>query len=139
MAWLQTPVRHGRSNRMGESRAVRMAADKVELPLPAVKQGAYLLGYLLEVGPVFGGGTERTPITFSELQAWQHLVGVHLRPWECRMLRRLSRDYLTQSAEASSRSCPAPWTPPAEANRKRVAAQVGSIFGNLVRRKGKPS
>lgn len=49
------------------------------------------------------------PITHGELEAWQRNTGITLAPWEARVIRDLSRDYISESSKAEKRDCPEPW------------------------------
>jgi len=66
---------------------------------------------LMEIGPVEPAGMDRGPITWQSIVAWQTATRTKLRPWEMRMLRRLSCDYLTESRAAEEMHRPAPWAP----------------------------
>lgn len=109
-AWLNaTPSRapEDKSTSPSLSRIERMRrANKDEDPeMPPVGAGGYLLGYLFEIGPTLDSG----PLTQAELRAWQLNVGIVLEPWEIRVLRRLSCDYVASSHAAIDRNAPAPW------------------------------
>lgn len=69
----------------------------------------YLLGYFFEVGPVMAGGMGPAPITQQEIAAWQANTGVELRPWESRVIRQLSADYITELHKAEDPDRAAPW------------------------------
>lgn len=87
------------------------AADDYAPDMPGVDGAEYLLGYLFEIGPTVAAGMSAGPITHEELRAWMHNIGVELRPWEVRILRRLSCDYLAESHRAEKADCAAPWRP----------------------------
>jgi hypothetical protein len=77
--------------------------------MPSAEGADYLLGYLWEVGPTLVAGMGAGPITHQELRAWQVNSGIRLQPWEARILRRLSIDYLAEMSRAEKADCPAPW------------------------------
>lgn len=77
--------------------------------LPPVDGGVHVLAVLLEVGPTMAAGMGEGPVTHEELRAWQANTGVVLTPWEVRVVRRLSQEYLTQSHQAVRRDAPPPW------------------------------
>lgn len=83
-----------------------MRADGIEPDLPKV-ECAYLVDYLKEVGPVMSDGA----ITWQELRAWQEQTGRVLQPWEAKMLRSLSIDYLNESQLAKSEDRQPPYQP----------------------------
>lgn len=96
--------------------------------MPPVTGPAYLLEYLFEIGPTMAAGMGNGPITFSEILAWQLLTGIRLRPWEVRLLRRLSRDYLGAS---QSDVVHAPWQPPDEKPQPTAAQLAIRALANL--------
>ncbi len=73
-------------------------------------------------------------IGWRDLTAWQEVMGIELEPWEARLIRRLSSEYISQYHEAEKPDCPAPWVEVVEANREIVAAKVASIFGGRARK-----
>lgn len=72
-------------------------------------EAEYLVAYLFDAGPVMAAGMGVATLSHQELQAFCELTGIALQPWEARMLRNLSRDYLTASQAAEKIDCPAPW------------------------------
>jgi hypothetical protein len=89
-----------------------------------------LLEYLLEIGPADATGMGAVPISFQEIESWQHQVGVELAPWEVRMLRSLSREYVGELNAATKPDRPMPWEPgkqqtiQAAANNLRAAVRA---------------
>ena len=77
--------------------------------MPPLEWAPYIVNYLFEIGPVLPAGMGSGPITASEIEAWQRLLGLELQPWEVRLLLRLSREYLSESHSATERGRPAPW------------------------------
>jgi hypothetical protein len=80
-----------------------------EPDMPPAEGVGYLLGYLWEVGPTMAAGMGAGPVTHTELRAWQANTGIELAPWEARILRRLSHDYLAESHAAEKPDRAAPW------------------------------
>lgn len=91
--------------------------------LPPLEVGDYLAAFLFEIGPTMSGASGGGALTFSEIDAWCTRTGIDLEPWESRILRRLSRDYLSESGKAEKRDCPAPWRVPG-AKPEPTAAQI---------------
>ena len=85
--------------------------------MPGVDGGAYLVGYLWEMGPTVAAGDRQAVLNHEAILAWQALIGVELEPWEVRFLRRLSGEYLTESHRAQQRDCPAPLRTQSESER----------------------
>lgn len=81
----------------------------VDIQMPTIEWGAYILAYLFEVGPTMPSGMGSGPLTFSEIEAWQRTVGIFLLPFEAQLLRRLSVEYFGESHAATKFDCPAPY------------------------------
>jgi hypothetical protein len=108
------------------SRMKRLIDGGQPIPLPEINVD-YILAYLWEVGPTISGGMGEAPLSHAELLAWQTNVGIDLQPWESRMLRRLSVDYLVESQNATEPDCPAPFG--AITRRIIVAKKLDDFFG----------
>ncbi len=76
---------------------------------PAISSCDYMIGYLFEVGPVMGDTMKQAALSNTEIRAWQDNTGARLTPWEARLLRSLSREYLCASQAAEAPGCPPPW------------------------------
>ncbi|MDD2742324.1 MAG: hypothetical protein PHV02_08625 [Rhodocyclaceae bacterium] len=92
------------------------------------------------MGPVLSGGMGPAPITFSEIESWQRQTGVSLQPWELRLMRRLSFDYITETQKAAAPECPPPWAPDddSEKNRAATANKVKNVMRSFILSKEKP-
>ena len=112
------------------SRRERTERDGSEIEMPPFDQGEYLIGYLYEVGPTVAAGMGAGPVTFTEIAAWQSARGFELEPWEARLLRRLSVDYLAESHRATKRDCPPPWggSVAVRVSANRAAARALELF-----------
>lgn len=112
------------------SRRERIERDGGEIETPPFDQGDYLIGYLYEVGPTVAAGMGAGPVTFTEIAAWQAARGFELEPWEARLLRRLSVDYLAESHRATERNCPPPWggSVAVRVSHDRAAARALELF-----------
>lgn len=88
-----------------------------------------IVGLLFDAGPVSSSAGGSMPLTWADLQAWQAATGLDLPPWQLRLLRRLSGDYLMELNQGASVDAPPPWernlTPQ---RRKKVAKHVRSIL-----------
>ena len=116
-AWLNaTPERakHDKSTARRLSRLEQLRIERKDddyVPdLPRVDSADYLVAYLWDVGPTLVAGMGLGPLTHHEIRAWQSNTGVSLQPWEARILRQLSMDYIAQMRDGEKADCPAPWT-----------------------------
>lgn len=139
MAWLNTtpvPKDKGGGTKPGlqdkRSRRVQMeeagqVVPEPDCPLP------YLVEYLLEIGPIQPGGIGLARIGWGEIAAWCAQVHVALQPWEARLLRRLSGDYLAAQHAAEDPACPPPWREEQqeqqpETKAERLNRQIDAFF-----------
>jgi hypothetical protein len=84
---------------------IKRAGDEVMWPeLPA----AYLFDLLFEVGPFMNTGMGTLPLTWLEINAWKDAIGFDLQPWEARILKSSSAEYVAQMNLASKPNCPPP-------------------------------
>lgn len=100
--------------------------------MPPVEWGGYLLGYLWEVGPTMPGANGPVMVSHQEMAAWQSGVSIRLRPWEQRLLRELSGEYIAQHFKAKEPQCAAPWTTDTEASLKAAADSMRNSIRELV-------
>ena len=91
------------------SRREALKADGIDEPIMPPCDALHIVGYLFDMGPVSAGGMSGAPLSYLEIQAWQHCSGIELDAWEARTLRRLSAEYLSESTRATKRDCPPPW------------------------------
>lgn len=97
-------------------------------PLP------YLTEWLFEIGPTEPAGMGAAPIAWQTLAIWSELTGAELLPWEARLLRNLSREYLNEAHQAEKRDRPAPWSE--HIDREAISSKVSSLFrSRLLERK----
>ena len=102
---------------------------------PAIPENPapYLAEWLFEIGPGISTGQGLIEIGWDTLSDWQRNVGVELLPWEARLLKALSRDYVSQWYESRKPDCPAPYLDKRslETNREAVARQAKAMFRNV--------
>jgi len=108
-----------------------------EINLPPIEHGAYLIDYLWEVGTAVSAGFGLSAVTFAELRAWQQCAGIDLQPWEVRILRLLSSDYVAESKRAEKPDSLAPYSNNTilEFDRAIVAKQVSNALKAFARAK----
>jgi hypothetical protein len=91
------------------SRLSKLKAAGRQPKLPEVSC-RYLLDILMDVGPTSATGLGVAPITEQELLAWQLNRGRRLQPWECSIIKRLSKEWVSESYAAEDERRPAPWS-----------------------------
>ena len=101
-----------------------------ELDMPDVEPAfLFLLETLMEAGPTSTAGMGPVPLTWADIGAWEHSTGVELQPWESRLVRILSAEYLAQAQASEKFDCPAPWQPEqTEEKRTRVASHIRDVL-----------
>lgn len=114
------------------SRLRKMEEDGLT-PIFPPNPAPHLTGYLMEMGPVESGGMDGAPIGWATMRFWQDQIGIELQPWEARLIRRLSAEYLEQCRKARSPDCPSPWGARTEEDRSAMSAKIKSLFGGLAR------
>lgn len=85
----------------------------------------FLVQLLFDAGPVSGTGQGTVPLSWADLDAWQRMTGVSLPPWQLRLLRRLSGEYLSESNAATQDDAPPPW------ERNLTTARRGKVAGHI--------
>lgn len=81
-------------------------------PMPPMGVLGYLISYLYEIGPVEAAGSGAGPLTHREILAWCQLMGITLQPWETKLIRRLSLEYLFETHKAGKWDAQPPWITP---------------------------
>ena len=100
-----------------------MRRDGIEPALPP-NHAEYLTDWLFEIGPVVPAGMGTARIGWSDIAAWSQLSGIEPQPWEAKILRSLSGDYLAMSQDAKDTGCPAPYETAASIAVNRAAIAV---------------
>lgn len=90
------------------SRIDRMKKDRIVPKLPP-NPAPHIVNRLVEIGLTEANGMGMSPLSWREIMEWQRATGVTLDPWEARLIRRLSNEYIAESRRAESENCPAPW------------------------------
>jgi hypothetical protein len=116
MAWLNaTPKPDERSKqarpefqRPRISRFDRLKRDKIPVAMPP-NPAPGIVNRLMEIGLSESAGMGAAPLGWATIDAWCNRTGVDLPPWEARLIRHLSVEYLAESRRAESENCPPPW------------------------------
>jgi hypothetical protein len=134
LAWLDAiPQRKSKKetpeNTVSRRNATLSKGGAIEMP--ELECGDYLIKHLFDVGPTLVAGMGNGPVTYSEIEAWQRITGIHLLPWEAALLRRLSNEYLSESLAAVEHDRPAPFGTPARIRRStqsEIERKLNSFF-----------
>jgi hypothetical protein len=90
----------------------------------------HIIDRLIEIGLTEAAGMGAVPVSWREINAWCERTRVDLLPWEARLIRRLSADYLAMSRKAESETCPPPWRAPVtEQERDSELARLRMVLG----------
>lgn len=109
-----------------------MTADGIAPDMPPVR-APWIIDTLMDIGPSEPGAMGPVPLSWATIVHWQSCMGVDLAPWLCRLLRRLSIEFVTESQNAREPDCPAPWTDIAEGhNRTTISRKVSQAFRALI-------
>lgn len=90
------------------SRMADLKAKKIPVQMPP-SPAYHLVEYFIEMGMSEAAGMGMVPLSWREINAWCDRTRVDLAPWEARLIRRLSTEYLAESRRAESENCPPPW------------------------------
>lgn len=110
-----------------------MKADGITPVFPP-HPAPHLVDYLMEIGPVEPAGMDNGPIGWSTMRHWQDQTGVTLEPWQARLIRQLSIEYLGEMRRAREPDCPAPWGGMTADRRAAVEAKLRAAFGGMAKR-----
>lgn len=110
-------------------------------PMPPLGAEAYLIEILFEIGPTKPAGMGgQIGIDETDLVAWQQNQRANLKPWECRTIRLLSREYAGMLFEASKPDCPQPFVAKlklSDEQRAKISEAMGSWADKLNKAKRK--
>ncbi len=91
-----------------------------------------MVGALMEAGPTTVAGMGEIPLTWADLLAYQRGIGQDFAPWELRVIRRLSGEYLNESIRAKAPDARAPWIKEVTAEqRSEVAQQMRDVLRGM--------
>jgi hypothetical protein len=110
-----------------------MEADGISPVMPP-QPAPHLVTYLMEIGPVEPAGVDNAPVSWPTMESWQRQTGVTLEPWQAKLIRRLSIEYLAEMRRAREPDCPAPWGGMTPDRRAAVEAKLRAAFGGMARR-----
>lgn len=131
LAWLNAvPKPDERSRRAKtekeprDSRIEAMKKRGIAPPMPPNPM-PHIVARAIEVGLTEAAGMGAGPISWREIAYWQQNTGVVLPPWEARLLRRLSIEYVAEGRRAESENCSPPWR--AEVTRREIETEEARL------------
>lgn len=111
------------------SRLEQLQAKKITPQLPP-NPAPLITNRLWEIGPVESYGMGSFPISWLAINEWQRATDVRLTPWEARMLRRLSSEYLVEQRKGEDENRPPPWRGEVtQAERDADEAALRAVLG----------
>lgn len=138
MAWLQATPRPPAGSKRAEkfdpakaiSRIDQLKKEGVKNPPMPPNPMPHIIERLTEIGLSEAAGMGAAPLSWNSIEAWQRITGIALDPWEARLIRRLSTDYLAMSREAEKETCSSPWRAPVTAQqRDSELARLRMVLG----------
>lgn len=105
-----------------------MKADGIEPEMPPLSL-SHIFDRLMEIGPVEYAGMDRVPLSWAAIREWSLQMVTPLAPWESRLIRRLSAEWLAESRRAVEIDCPPPWLVQTSSNRDAVNRKLAALFG----------
>lgn len=116
MAWLHATPKPAEGTKRAKILADRPAASRIEkmkkegiTPMMPPNPAPHIVDWLFQVGPTEAAGMGTVAISWQAIDAWCARTCVDLDPWEARMLRRLSAEYVAEARRAEAETCPPPW------------------------------
>jgi hypothetical protein len=105
MGWLNAIIelKNDKSERPKESRLMRYNKSKTPAPLVALEAGEYLLGILMEAGPIKSqpmGGV--VALHWGDLRDYDHFLVDRMEHWEAKLLIQMSEAFVTGMNEGAS-------------------------------------
>jgi len=107
-----------------------MKANGIRNPMMPPNPLPHVIEHLVDIGLSEAAGMGIGPVSWLTIDAWRRLNGVELPPWEARLIRRLSIEYVAEQRRAESENCPPPWRwEVTEGEKKAEASGLAMIFG----------
>ena len=137
MAWLSATPKppEGSKRAKSEANAKRISRldqlkrDKVAPAMPP-NPAPHIVNRLVEIGLTEAAGMGVAPLSWREINEWQRSVGVVLPPWEARLIRKLSAEYIAEGRRAEDETCPSPWhAPVTQREINTEEARLRSVLG----------
>lgn len=130
MAWLGTAPQPKRGNNVSDGEApepiTRLAEMEARGAIPVMPplSAPHIIAYLMDVGPVEPAGMDVAAVGWSTIHNWRLETATPLPPWQARLIRRLSIDYVIEMRRARDPECQPPWVPSTQERRATVDAKL---------------
>ncbi len=109
-----------------------MTAGGLVPDMPVIRT-PWIIDTLMEVGPSEAGAMGQVPLSWASIDHWQSCIGAEIPPWVCRLIRRLSVEFVAEGQRATETDCPAAWTGAADdSNRRTISRKVSHAFRALI-------
>jgi len=136
MAWLNATPKPPKGTKRAEqdeapqlSRIDEMKRQKIVPSMPP-NPAPHIINRLIEIGLTEAAGMGAAPLSWQTIRAWSEMTGVHLSPWEARLIRSLSLEYLAAGHRAESENCPPPWRTEVTAQEREMeVARLRMVLG----------
>ncbi len=102
--------------------------DSALIKMPDPGDAAYLIEFLMEIGPVNSGQSGPIPVSWSDINAWQQATGTILTGQELVQIRELSKLYCSQYHDSMDRNCPAPYVDPDAVDHNKLGNHIKKVF-----------
>ncbi|MBB3925040.1 hypothetical protein GGR43_000741 [Sphingobium jiangsuense] len=102
---------------------------RADIPMPP-NPAPHIINRLIEIGLTEAAGMGAAPLSWKEIDAWCNRTGIDLPPWEARLIRALSVEYLAMGRKAEDENCPPPWKAPiTEREKETELARLRMVLG----------
>ena len=138
MAWLHATPKPPEGSKRAKfeanakrvSRLEKLKRDKIAPSMPP-NPAPHIIDRLVEIGLSEAAGMGVAPLSWREINEWQAATCVTLAPWESRLIRRLSAEYIAEGRRAEDDTCPPPWRAPVTQREiDTEAAQIRALMGS---------
>ena len=123
MAWLQATPEKEKKSRMESFKSIN--ENHPLLTLPPLESHSYIIEWLFDVGPGMSFGMGLCPLTYQEINAWA--LGIDINPWERKILKNLSSEYVSWSNQATKEDCPIPYAETEAPTEEKAAAITNGL------------
>lgn len=137
MGWLHSVPRGGSARGSTAERPTRLESITKGggvVHLPPVVLGLPTLQKFMDVGPCSPGAGGPAALSYTELQAYSTVAGANLAPWEAKLLRDLSKVYVSFLRQGETPATPPPYVDNLQVQRDVVNKRLSTAFKALAAR-----